>query len=85
MKKDTSYATSSLVCGVLSFVPLLNFVTSPLAIIFGIIGLRKIKQSPRKFAGEKRAIVGLVLGSIVILFSIIALLRFGPEVVLTRR
>jgi hypothetical protein len=47
--------------GLFSFIPIL----APLAIVFGILGLRDLKQHPEK-RGMGRAVTGIVLGSIAI-------------------
>jgi RNA polymerase subunit RPABC4/transcription elongation factor Spt4 len=61
--KGGKSATASLVLGILGVVPGYGLVTSILAIIFGIIGLKTVKKN--------RARVGLILGIIFLVLSII--------------
>src|SRR5687767_13888046 len=58
------YAITSLVCGILGCIP---FLTGLLAMLFGVVGIRKSNRVP--YAGGKgMAIAGLVLGLISLLF-----------------
>ena len=56
-------------------------VTSPIAIILGIISLVQIKNSPEKYGGKPMAIAGVVMGAvyflIVAVFILIAILMQG--------
>ena len=62
-KKEGKFATASLVLGIIGIVPIWGLVTSILAIIFGIIGLKSEKKN--------RARAGLILGIIFIFVSIV--------------
>ncbi|GEM_PF-6923215 len=60
----------SIVFGVLSFIPLIGFLTGIIAIIFGIIAIKKDKS--------KLGIIGLVLGIVGFLITIaLAVLFIG--------
>ncbi len=59
-------ALASYYLGVFSLIPILGGLLSILAIIFGIKGLKKRKQTPT-VKGLAHAIVGIVLGTIVFL------------------
>ena len=61
-RQTNGWAIASLVCGIVGCVP---FLTGLLAVIFGIIGLRKTRD-PR-VGGKGLAIAGLVLGIVSIL------------------
>ena len=58
-------------------------VTSPIAIILGIISLVQIKNSPEKHGGKPMAIAGIVMGAvyflIVAVFILIAILMQGVK------
>ncbi len=64
-------------CGVFSLIPILGFILGPLALIFGIVGLRRVNRNP-EIKGTGHAITAIVLGgigglynwAIVILFAI---------------
>ena len=60
--KNNGWAIGSLICGILGCIPI---ITSLLAIIFGIIGIKKSNEP--NTAGKGLAIVGIVLGIIGIL------------------
>lgn len=68
--KTSALAVTSLVLGILSFCTF--FITAPLAIILGIIGLFKIEKSHGKLKGRGIAIAGMALP--VIALPIVALL-----------
>ncbi len=57
--KNNGWAIASLICGILGCIPV---VTSLLAAIFGIVGIRKAKEPGT--SGKGLAIAGLVLGII---------------------
>jgi hypothetical protein len=59
-KKGNGMAVASLVCGILGCIP---FITGLLAILFGVLGIKKSKQTG---TGSAMAIVGLILGLISI-------------------
>jgi hypothetical protein len=59
--KPNGWAISSLVCGILGCIP---FITGVLAIIFGIVGIKKSSDPQR--GGRGLAIAGLVLGLVSI-------------------
>ena len=65
-KKEKDFSIASLICGLLIWIPLLNLALGPLALIFGIISIYKIKAQPEKYAGQRMAIAGIILGSISI-------------------
>lgn len=68
--KTSALAVTSLVLGILSFCTF--FITAPLAIILGVIGLFKIEKSQGKLKGRGIAITGIALP--VIALPIVALL-----------
>lgn len=64
VKKEKDFSIASLVCGLLVWMPLFNTILGPLAIVFGIISIRRIKHCPERYDGQWMAIVGIILGSI---------------------
>jgi prepilin-type processing-associated H-X9-DG protein len=68
--KTSALAVASLVLGILSFCTF--FMTAPLAIILGIVGLFKIEKSQGKLKGRGIAIAGIALPGIAL--PVIALL-----------
>lgn len=54
----------------------LMFVWPLLSIVFGIIGLKNIKNSPTKYKGKGFAIAGLIMGSILLIIMTSALIMY---------
>ena len=70
-------ALAAYYCGVFAIIPCLGLILGPIALIFGILGLRFAKANPRA-GGTGHAIAGIVLGSLttlanwgVVLFTVI--------------
>lgn len=76
----------SLVLGILSilccWLPFFNFVFGIMAIVLGAIELKNIKRGVTGSNGRVMAIIGIALGSIIILFFIISLFTFGLNAIL---
>ena len=87
IKKEKDFAIASLVCGILIWVPLFNTILGPLALAFGIVSMKRIKQSPEKYGGKWMAITGFILGVIatVFLFITIYIKIFKPELLLASK
>jgi hypothetical protein len=61
--------------GLISCVPVVGLVTGIIAIVCGIVALRRRKQSSRPgsygaVTGDARAVIGIVLGSLGTLFNL---------------
>lgn len=84
-EKDKAFSIASFVCGILFWVPLFNFVLGIMAIIFGVLAIKRIKKEPEKYGGQGFAIAGIILGSIALMFGIVyAIIRiFLPELLIT--
>jgi hypothetical protein len=65
-------AIASLVMGIAGWT-VLPFLGSVLAIIFGYVARKEIRQRPDKFTGGGMAVVGLVLGWLMVGISVVAL------------
>lgn len=70
------FAIASLVVGIISFIQLLGIERAIVAIVFGVLALKGIKQT--KGSGKGIAIAGIVLGVIAIIAVIVALIYLGP-------
>ena len=79
-KSFNEFAIVSLVVGILSFVTLFGLEKAIIAIVFGILGLRRISRNTQ-LRGKALAITGIVLGSIAVVLLIVLGLYFlsrGP-------
>lgn len=74
--QDKFFAKMSFWLGVFSFIPLFNYGLSLAAIYFGIKALNLIASHPKQFSGKWMAIVGLVLGGVFFVGSIVATVFF---------
>jgi hypothetical protein len=72
---NNGMALAAYYCGVFSLIPCAGAVLGPLAIVFGILGLRKVSANPEA-RGTGHAITGIVLGSLVALGHLIVLIIF---------
>lgn len=72
-RQTNIWAVVSLICGILglSIVPLLGSI---IAIITGHMACKDIQLQPDRYDGKGLAIVGLVLGYVVVVGSILAVL-----------
>jgi hypothetical protein len=68
-------ALTGMICGILGLL-VTPFLFATLGVIFGGIGLSKIKKNPEKYKGKGMAITGLVTGivAIVVVWAVIGLL-----------
>lgn len=70
-----AYAIVSLVLGIVSVG--LSFV-APVGLVFGIVALVQINRSEGRQGGKGLAIAGIIVSSIMTLFSLLALALFIP-------
>ena len=77
MEGKKGFAIASLVCGLLFWVSLPGIIFSILAIIFGAMQLKNIKNNPKEYNGQGMAIAGLVLGIIGLVLWLFGLLVLG--------
>lgn len=80
-KNDRDFAWASLICGLLIWVPLFNTVFGPLAVVFGVLSLRRSWINPSQYGGQRIALVGVTLGAISTAFLLVMLYIkvFKPE------
>jgi len=85
--KEKDLAIASLVCGLLIWVPLFNAVLGPLALLFGILSLKKIYKNPDQYGGKWASIIGIILGVISVIFLVVTLYIkiFKPELLVTAK
>lgn len=67
---DEEFAKKSALFGGLSFIPVVGWVFSILAVIFGSIALSNIKKNPEKYGGKKKATIGIILGIVSLIIGI---------------
>jgi hypothetical protein len=71
-------AIAALVVGICSLcIPYIGIVSSIVAIVLGILGMKEVDRSNGMVKGKGMAITGLVLGIVVLVLYIIAILFFG--------
>jgi hypothetical protein len=75
--KTTGYAIASLVLGIVGIFFNFFFVTPALAIVFGVIGRKQIRQYPNELKGDGLALAGIILGIIAIILTIVTLVLLG--------
>ncbi len=71
--KKSAGAIVSLIFGLCFWIPLINILFSPFAIYFGVKALYNINKHPKEYGGAWMAIVGLLLGGIVLIFTLLGL------------
>lgn len=77
MAQNKDSAIASFVLGLLSFIPLLNWVISLLAVYFGVRALLNIRRAPDQYGGMALAIIGTVIGVAVFFFNATWVLFFA--------
>jgi hypothetical protein len=83
IKREQTLAVASLVLGIVSITLgwccSFGILTSPIAIVLGIVALFQIKNDPKKYGGKGFAIGGVISGGLyfVVLALIILLWGFG--------
>jgi hypothetical protein len=60
-------------CGIFGLVPGLGLILGPLALLFGVLGLRHASLY-RKAKGGGHALAGVILGPIGLIFSVAAII-----------
>ena len=70
MKKSKALAITSFVFGLISIIPIINYLTAFLAVYFGIKSLRSIRKHPESYGGKIFAVTGLLLGTLVIISTL---------------
>ena len=73
-KLKKGLAVAALVLGILAFLTsIVGIVLAILAVIFGALALKRIREEPELYGGRKMAIAGLVLGIVLLGISILVL------------
>lgn len=86
-KKEKDFSIAALVCGLLIWLPLFNVVLGPLAVIFGVISIKRIKNQPDRYEGQWMAILGIIFGAVstVSLLFYLYLSIFRPEMLIVAK
>ena len=74
----SEFAIASLLMGIVSYVNIFNMEKPVVAIIFGILALKKIKTIP-PLQGKKLAVAGIILGIVSIIATVILTVKFLPQ------
>ncbi len=70
--QDKTLSIVSLVLGGLSvFCCYIAIITGPAAIITGFLGMNKVKSQPELYGGKEMAIIGMILGGIGFIISVL--------------
>jgi tellurite resistance protein TehA-like permease len=72
------FAIASLIMGIFSFVRIFNVEKGIVAVIFGILALKKIKENIQ-LKGKNFAVAGMILGVVSIIITIILTIKFMPQ------
>jgi hypothetical protein len=75
----SEFAIASLVIGLFSFINVAGIEKAILAIVFGVLALKRMKQDER-LAGNKFAKAGIILGGFSIILIISLIVRMYPKI-----
>lgn len=75
----SEFAIASLVMGIISFVHIFNMEKPIVAVVFGILALKRVGMSPQ-WKGKNLAIAGIVLGVISVILTIALTCYFWPQI-----
>ena len=64
-------------CLLFSFIIFLLGISGIFSIIFGFLGIRQIKGNPENYRGIVFAIIGIILGSLLIIFTLFSAFILG--------
>ena len=76
-KKTSEFAVASLVLAIFNFVHIFNVEKALLAIVFGVLALKRISESGS--GGKKLAVAGIVLGIIGVIVTTVMTIVFWPK------
>lgn len=74
LKRAEPLGVASTVLGVFGMVPIFGLPLAVLALIFGIVSLKRYRGSPERYKRKRVAIAGIVLGAIGIFVSLFFLI-----------
>lgn len=69
--KTEGKAIAALILGIFSFAPMVGWVCAVLAIVFGMMGMKRINASGGALGGKPLAVIGLVLGIVGLVLGLI--------------
>src|SRR5262249_43785181 len=70
---DNPPACAAYACGLLGLVPVLGLLLGPVAIISGVVGLRRFNRNPAVRGRGHSLIVGIWMGGIEVLVNVVGL------------
>ena len=76
--RRSEFAVASLVVGIVSFVQLFNIEKPIVAVIFGILALKRITRD-NQLGGKKLALAGIILGVIGIVATTVFTAMVWPQ------
>ena len=76
-KKTSEFAVASLVLGIFQFIHIFNAEKAILAIVFGVLALKRIAQTGD--GGKKKAVAGIILGIVGIVVTVVMTIVFLPK------
>lgn len=74
----SEFAIASLVMGIVSFIRIFNVEKGLVAIVFGILALKRIGLTPQ-MRGKNLAIAGIIIGIISVIATIVITIIFWPQ------
>lgn len=74
--KALTYGIISIVCAVLTIIPIVGILAGPLALLFGILALKRIKKHQSDNNNKVLAIIGIILGGLLTLANLILISFF---------
>lgn len=81
-KKINTYAKVSLILSLFFWLPALNIFTSVLAIVFGVVFFRELKEDKTQ-RGKGLAIAGITIGlvTLILSFAVLLIYAFFPHLI----
>jgi len=70
IKKSKARAILCFIFAIISFLPLINYITIPLSLYFGFKSLKNIKKDPVAYGGKGFAIAGLTISILILIFTL---------------
>jgi len=72
------FAIASLIVGIFSFIRIFNVEKGLIAVAFGILALKRIKENSQ-LQGKNFAIAGIILGIVSAIATIVITIKFMPQ------
>ena len=72
-KKRRAMAIVSFILSLAFWIPLLNLIFGPLAVITGVASWKAARDKPNEYGGRWLALIGIILGSVPVVFALVGL------------